>query len=88
MQNVRLPNNNNNNNIHPIMLFYKNSKNMRMNFTLAVGIASYFISVTRENSVFRRVFGITKKSDYYLRRVCLPAQNSAPTGRIFLKFDV
>jgi len=38
-------------------------------------------------AIFRRV-RIIAKSDYAIRHVCPSGKNSAPTGRIFMKFDI
>jgi len=38
---------------------------------------------------YTNVNAIIAKRDYLLRRVCLPARNnSASTGRMFIKFDI
>jgi hypothetical protein len=68
---------------------YSKTREWSAVFTLAVGIASYFSSVTREYKGFLGAFAELQKSTITsFMLVCLSAQNSVFTGRIFMKFDI
>jgi hypothetical protein len=53
-----------------------------------VSISAVFDGGFTWNNTFSRVRKISKR-DYYRRHVCLSTwNNSAPTGRLFMKFDI
>ena len=75
------------------MFFSKNSKNIRMNWSLYACSGHCFIRYkchAKIQSFFWRVCRIAKRRPLPAScpSVCLFTQNSAFTGRIFVKFDI
>jgi len=46
------------------------------------------IAVWAERRIFRRLHKISEKTNSFVMSVCPSTYNSAPTGRIYTKFDI